>query len=151
MVGVTAIGEHTIAKGSESHIISLVRDKLYPNPDKAALCETICNAIDEHRKHAVKRPVDVVITKTEVVVRDYASGLSQDDVVNVFFAFGASTKKDSEDAIGGFGIGAKAPSAYAQSWTVESRYKGKHSGYMTQYRVLHRVIYVEKKVNCWNT
>lgn len=131
MVGVTAIGEHTIAKGSESHIISLVRDKLYPNPDKAALCETICNAIDEHRKHAVKRPVDVVITKTEVVVRDYANGLSQDDVVNVFFAFGASTKKDSEDAIGGFGIGAKAPSAYAQSWTVESRYKGKHSGYMT--------------------
>lgn len=131
MVGVTAIGEHTIAKGSESHIISLVRDKLYPNPDKAALCETICNAIDEHRKHAVKRPVDVVITKTEVVVRDYAGGLSQDDVVNVFFAFGASTKKDSEDAIGGFGIGAKAPSAYAQSWTVESRYKGKHSGYMT--------------------
>ena len=131
MVGVTAIGEHTIAKGSESHIISLVRDKLYPNPDKAALCETICNAIDEHRKHAVKRPVDVVITKTEVVVRDYAKGLSQDDVVNIFFAFGASTKKDSEDAIGGFGIGAKAPSAYAQSWTVESRYKGKHSGYMT--------------------
>lgn len=131
MVGISTIGEHTIAKGSECHIISLVRDKLYPNPDKAALCETICNAIDEHRKHAVKRPVDVVITKTEVVVRDYANGLSMEDVVNVFFAFGASTKKDSDEAIGGFGIGAKAPSAYAQSWTVESRYKGKHTGYVT--------------------
>lgn len=131
MVGISTIGEHSIAKGSECHIISLVRDKLYPNPDKAALCETICNAIDEHRKHAVKRPVDVVITKTEVVVRDYANGLSMEDVVNVFFAFGASTKKDSDEAIGGFGIGAKAPSAYAQSWTVESRYKGKHTGYVT--------------------
>lgn len=131
MVGISTIGEHTIAKGSECHIISLVRDKLYPNPDKAALCETICNAIDEHRKHAVKRPVDVVITKTEVVVRDYANGLSMEDVINVFFAFGASTKKDSDEAIGGFGIGAKAPSAYAQSWTVESRYKGKHTGYVT--------------------
>lgn len=131
MVGISTIGEHTIARGSECHIISLVRDKLYPNPDKAALCETICNAIDEHRKHAVKRPVDIVITKTEVVVRDYAMGLSMEDVVNVFFAFGASTKKDSDEAIGGFGIGAKAPSAYAQSWTVESRYKGKHTGYVT--------------------
>lgn len=131
MVGISTIGEHSIAKGSECHIISLVRDKLYPNPDKAALCETICNAIDEHRKHAVKRPVDVVITKTEVVIRDYANGLSMEDVVNIFFAFGASTKKDSDEAIGGFGIGAKAPSAYAQSWTVESRYKGKHTGYVT--------------------
>lgn len=131
MVGIQAIGEHSIAKGSEAHIISLVRDKLYPNPLKAAICETICNAIDEHRTHKVKRPVEVVVTATEVVIRDYAKGLSEEQVINVFFAFGASTKNTSNEAIGGFGIGAKAPSAYASSWVVESRFQGKHSVYNT--------------------
>ncbi len=131
MVGIQTIGEHSIAKGSEAHIISLVRDKLYPNPLKAAICETICNAIDEHRTHNVKRPVDVIVTNTEIIIRDYARGLSEEQVINVFFAFGASTKNSSNEAIGGFGIGAKAPSAYTPSWVVESRYNGVHSAYNT--------------------
>ena len=40
-------------------------------------------------------------------------------------------KNTSNEAIGGFGIGAKAPSAYASSWVVESRFQGKHSVYNT--------------------
>lgn len=101
-----------------------LRDRIYSDKRKAAFCESLCNAVDEHRKHNVKRPVDVYITNTALIIRDYAQGLDKEDVLSIFFQYFESTKSHSNDAIGGFGIGAKAPGAYSDMYYVTSFYNG---------------------------
>lgn len=112
-------------------VISILRDKIYTDKPKAALTETVCNAIDEHRKHGVKRPVDIVITSQNIIVRDYAKGLDEHGVMRVFFQYMNSTKSDNNIDIGGYGIGAKAPSSYTDTWYVVSLHNGKKTTYMS--------------------
>lgn len=101
-----------------------LRDRIYTDKLKAAVTEPLCNAVDEHKKHNIERPVDVFLCDGELAIRDYALGLSEEDVDNVFFQYFESTKDTSNDSIGGFGIGAKAPGAYTSQYYVESRHNG---------------------------
>lgn len=119
----------TIAKDKIATAVMMLRDKIYTDKFKAAVQETICNAVDEHRKYSVSKPVAVVITEAEICIRDFANGLDKDGVLHTFFQFFASTKDTTNAAIGGFGIGAKAPGAYTEIWTVESWHNGLHSVY----------------------
>lgn len=107
----------------------ILRDKIYSDKKKAAFCETLCNAFDEHVKHNIEKPIDIIITQNEVCIRDYALGLPEKEVLNVFFQYFESTKSESNDSIGGFGIGAKAPGAYSSTYYVESFYNGKKTIY----------------------
>lgn len=115
----------TISQAKLNKAVAILRDKLYTDKLKAAITEPLCNAIDEHRKHNVTRPVDVYITTDEIVIRDYAKGLDDETLFNVFFQYLNSTKNDTDEQIGGFGLGAKAPGAYAQVYSVVSYYNGK--------------------------
>lgn len=53
-------------------------------------------------------------------MRDYGPGLSPERVQNVFVQFGVSTKRATDEMIGGFGIGAKSAWAYTDSFVVRS-------------------------------
>lgn len=128
-VGVMEEKVQSIALEDIDKATYILRSKMYSDKPKAALTETVCNAVDEHRKHGVKRPVDVIITKSEIIVRDYAKGLDKENVFNVFFQYFKSTKSNDNKGIGGFGVGAKAPGAYADVWYVESFYNGKRTLY----------------------
>lgn len=119
---------------SEEHIARaayLVRDQLYSDKRKATFCETLLNAVDEHRKYNVNKPVEVVLTKDILIIRDFANGLSPDKVEQVFFQFFESTKSDNNEAIGGFGIGAKAPGSYSDIYYVDSYHNGKKYCYVS--------------------
>ena len=119
---------------SEEHIARaayLVRDQLYSDKRKATFCETLLNAVDEHRKYNVDRPVEVILTKDILIIRDFANGLSPDKVEQVFFQFFESTKSDNNEAIGGFGIGAKAPGSYSDIYYVDSYHNGKKYCYVS--------------------
>lgn len=119
----------TIAQDKIAMATNILRDKIYTDKLKAAITETVCNAVDEHRKYNIRRPVDVIVTESELIVRDYACGLSPEDVKRIFFQYFESTKSTSNDPIGGFGIGAKAPGAYNDLFLVESFYNGKRRVY----------------------
>lgn len=119
---------------SEEHIARaayLVRDQLYSDKRKATFCETLLNAVDEHRKYNVDKPVEVILTKDILIIRDFAKGLSPDKVEQVFFQFFESTKSDNNEAIGGFGIGAKAPGSYSDIYYVDSYHNGKKYCYVS--------------------
>lgn len=121
--------KQTISQEKIASAVLMLRDKIYTDKLKAAVQETICNAVDEHKKHKVEKPVVAVICGGELCIRDFAAGLDKDGVLHTFFQFFSSTKDTTNDSIGGFGIGAKAPGAYADIWTVESWHGGKHSVY----------------------
>lgn len=66
---------------------------------------------------------------------DYGIGMDYDRLWNVFTDYGASTKGDTNEQVGGFGIGAKVANYYekADVWFVESRYDGmKHILHVTR-------------------
>lgn len=113
-----------ISRKNMARATFFLRDKIYSDKPKAGLTEPICNAVDEHRKYNISRPVEVYLLAKEIVVRDFGKGLSEEDVCNIFFQYFESTKDETNDAIGGFGIGAKAPGAYADQYYVESYFGG---------------------------
>lgn len=108
-----------------------LRDKIYSDKHKATVTEILCNAVDEHRKYGIKKPVLVFLSFNELVIRDYAKGLSDDDVMRVYFQYFESTKSSDNDGIGGFGIGAKAPSSYADNYSVVSYFGGKKTTFIS--------------------
>ena len=76
-----------------------MRDKIYSNKIRAVVREYLCNAVDEHKKFNVIQPVQVGLhsKNNEVVfyVRDYAKGLDESGVRNIFGMYFRSTKSAS--------------------------------------------------------
>jgi len=62
-------------------------------------------------------------------VRDYGSGLSEDDVLSLYTTYFRSTKDQDNSQIGGFGLGSKSPFAVADQFTVTSWHGGFKSTY----------------------
>lgn len=102
----------------------IFRDNIYTNKILAVVREWTCNAVDEHLKHGVERPVEIGIDKNRFFVRDFAQGLSDDGIRNVFGKYFRSTKSNSDQPIGGFGVGAKAGHCYNDTFYVTSHFQG---------------------------
>jgi DNA topoisomerase VI, subunit B len=118
-----------IAAGQEAWIFNILRNKTYTNKILAPIREYTANALDEHEKAGISHiPVKLTfpnVLAPEFRVRDFALGLSDDDVVKFFANYGASDKRDSNLSMGAFGIGAKAAFAYTDSFTVVSYQNGR--------------------------
>jgi HSP90 family molecular chaperone len=87
------------------HLISA-----YGLPETACLREYTSNARDSHIEAGVTRPVEVTTPSAlaqSLTVRDYGVGLSRQEL-KMFGQFGESSKRDTNDQIGGFGIGSKS-------------------------------------------
>lgn len=107
------------------HLMSVLTN-LYSEPRHAVLREYVSNAIDSHVKAGgVDRPIEVTLPVTHsdefmLTVRDYGVGMSKEEIVNVYSRYGNSTKRDNNDEIGGFGLGAKSALAIADRFDVVS-------------------------------
>jgi hypothetical protein len=110
-----------------------MRDKIYSNKIKAVVREYLCNAIDEHNKFDVKETVQTGLrlenNEHTFYVRDFAKGLSEEGVRNIFGMYFRSTKSKSNDSIGGFGVGSKAGHCYNDTFFVTSYFNGKCTTY----------------------
>lgn len=112
-----------------SIVENFLRNKIYSNKPLAVVREYFANAVDEHKKFDVKNPIEINITDDTFSVRDFAKGLPEDDVFGIYFNYCASTKSNSNDGIGGFGIGSKAGHAYTDRFFVHSFHSGHKSSY----------------------
>ena len=116
------------AIGDISFIVDMFADKVYSHKERAIIRELSCNAHDSHVMAGTKDvPFDVHLpTHLEpwFSIRDYGTGLSDEDVRNIFAGIGISTKRDSNEVIGCFGIGSLSPYALTDSFTVKSYING---------------------------
>ena len=122
----------TIDAEDMRYISSLLRNN-YSNTILATIRETYANAVDANKENnlspesiQIKCPTGLDQTFS---VRDFGSGLSRDQIFNLYSKFGKSTKRGSDASIGGFGIGRFAPLSYKDSFTVTSYYNGTKSIY----------------------
>jgi hypothetical protein len=97
----------------------------YKNPRAALIREYTSNAWDSQHE-AGKDDIPVVVTIAEdeagwyISIKDEGIGMSHEFFSKFFSKLLYSTKEDSNDAIGGFGIGSKTALAYTSSFHVET-------------------------------
>lgn len=122
-----------------AHMFQILSSGIYQHKERAVIRELSCNANDSHVEAGCpERPFDVHLpTQLEPYfeVRDYGTGMTHEQVMKLYLTYGASTKRDSNDLIGGLGIGSKSPFAIAQSFTVTSYKDGtvrRYSVYMEE-------------------
>jgi hypothetical protein len=101
---------------------------LYKDKILAIIRELSANAHDAHiSAKCPQRPFEVHLPNTIepwFSVRDYGPSLSPYQMETVFTTYFESTKSESNDEVGGLGLGCKSPLSYVDSFTVISRHEG---------------------------
>jgi hypothetical protein len=109
--------------GDAGVILDILRTKIYKDPIMAICREITCNARDAHREVGTpERPIEIEFptlwNSGQLRIRDFGPGISPDRMTEIFIAFGRSTKRSDNVQTGGFGLGAKTPFAYTDSFTI---------------------------------
>lgn len=112
-----------IHEGATQHIMGILSNQLYEDPELAIIREISTNAADAHVAAGTERQIEVS-TPTELkpvlTITDYGIGMTPDDIREVYSAYGASTKRETDDQTGMLGLGCKSPFAYTDQFTVIS-------------------------------
>ncbi|QDJ96310.1 protein rIIA [Xanthomonas phage Xoo-sp13] len=106
----------------------ILSDNLYQDKQGSIVREISCNALDGHTMAGTpERPFVIHLPdpmEPWLSIRDFGVGLSPEAVETVFCQYGESTKDQSNDAVGAFGLGAKTPFAYTDQFNVISNHNG---------------------------
>ena len=125
------IGEFRIRNSAKA--FNILSSGLYANKIKAIIRELSCNAVDSHAaagKHST--PFDVHLPNSFepwFSIRDYGTGLSHEQVTQIYTTYFESTKTNSNEFIGALGLGSKSPFSYTDNFTVTAIQSGKKGIY----------------------
>ena len=114
---------------SSAKAFQILSSGLYSDKILAVIRELSTNAYDSHVDIANEaKPFEVHMpTKldTKFSIRDFGTGLSHDDCMNLYTTYFGSTKTDSNEVVGCLGLGSKSPFAYTDAFNVSSFHNGK--------------------------
>jgi hypothetical protein len=117
-----------MSEHAQSMVFQMFTKNVYSNPIGTVVREITSNCFDSHIEAGVENS-PVLIKKTfdeqtetnYISFIDYGVGMSPDRVENIYGVYFESTKRKTNNEIGGFGIGGKTPLAY-------KRYTGEGEG-----------------------
>jgi hypothetical protein len=116
-----AVGHKSQIDPEAMGIVMEILSKMYTNGPRAVLREYACNGHDSHVEAGTDRPVEVTLpngVNPSLLIRDYGTGLTADEIISVFGTYGRSTKRDTNDQVGAFGIGSKSALVLVNSFIV---------------------------------
>ncbi len=120
------IGEFRIRNSAKA--FNILSSGLYANKIRAIVRELSCNAVDSHTAAGKQdTPFDVHLPnqlEPWFAIRDYGTGLSHEQVTNIYTTYFESTKTDSNAYIGALGLGSKSPFSYTDNFTVTAIQNG---------------------------
>lgn len=127
--------------GDPKVICRILSDYLYSNKIGSIVRELSANAIDAHRMNGcLDKPFEVHVpgigkglfdvNDSDFFIRDFGPGLSEQGIYDLYTSYGASSKREDQFQIGGFGIGSKSPFAYTKAFEVVSWHKGMKAQYI---------------------
>lgn len=117
-------------------ITTLLSSNLYSHPEQSFIREIVSNAWDSHvEAKNTDTPVIIRLKKNSysdysITIRDYGVGLSPERFETIFCNIGSSTKRDSNDYIGAFGIGRFSALSCSNSVYITSYYNGTEYHYI---------------------
>lgn len=103
-----------IDRANIDFIATLLTSNLYSNPLKSFLRETVSNAWDSHVEAGTTDQYIVLLLedvadnsgynkKVRISIRDFGTGISPERFDQIYRYIGSSTKRDTNEYIGGFG------------------------------------------------
>lgn len=110
-------------------VTTLLSSNLYSDPEQSFIREIVSNAWDSHVEAGTTNvPVIIEFKKssysTDITIRDHGTGLSPERFREIFCNIGSSTKRESNDFIGGFGLGRFSSLACSNTVYITSYYEG---------------------------
>jgi hypothetical protein len=106
----------------------------YSKPHESCIRELCVNAYEAHYLAGkADEPFHLhVPTKLEpwVSVQDFGIGMSENEIKELYSVIGKSSKRDTNDLAGAFGVGSKAAYAITNMFTIQSTYNGKRFSYI---------------------
>lgn len=108
----------TISDDFETFFFQMFTKNIYSNPIGSIVREITSNCFDSHIEAGVNKPVVIKLSHDKQADKNYISfidfgvGMSPERIENVFSVMLNSTKRQTNDQIGGFGLGSKVPLAY---------------------------------------
>lgn len=131
MGGITEVGEFRIRNSAKA--FSILSSGLYSNKIRAIIRELSCNAADSHVESGSKDlPFDIHLPNAMepwFSIRDYGTGLTHDQVTNIYTTYFESTKTDSNEFVGALGLGSKSPFSYSDNFSVTAIRDGIKNNY----------------------
>lgn len=124
-----------IDKANIDFITTLLTSNLYSKPFESFLRETIANAYDSHLEAGTDKNIILLFEGKDeysytVSIRDYGTGVSPERFEKIYRNIGSSTKRESNDFIGMFGIGRFSALSCADTANITSYYNGKKYSYI---------------------
>jgi len=129
----SAVGNFRITDATQARILMSLSDKMYMAKERAVIREYSTNAADAHV--VSEKPISDIQVSLPTIedlnfrIRDFGTGLTEEEIRNVYCVFGESTKRNSNKLNGVLGYGCKAGFAHADSFTVTSWQGGKKTVY----------------------
>lgn len=112
---------------------SIMSDMLYQHKIAAVVRELICNAADSHIDAGKKdTPIKVILPNQfnpNFVIEDFGVGLNDEEARTIFAGYFKSTKQQSNDVTGSFGLGSKVGFSYSKTFNVLCRKDGEETLY----------------------
>ena len=127
------------APEAQSFLMDMMSDGLYSDKFGSIVREIASNCIDANTESGSTEPIRIKVTKPnsfanqgEISFSDNGIGISPQRIDDIFTLYFASTKRDGNEMIGGFGIGAKSPFAYTDVFRVVTRFEGTEYTYLME-------------------
>ena len=118
--------EGTFKINATSKAFDILSSGLYSDKIRAVIRELSCNAYDAHVAAGNQdTPFEIHLPnhlEPYFSVKDYGTGLSEEQVFGLYTTYFDSTKTDSNEFIGALGLGSKSPFSYSKSFEVMVRY-----------------------------
>ena len=116
-----------------AHIFNVLRNQLYTDKIGAVVREYSANAYDANVEAGnADTPIRITLPsplEKTFKVRDFGSGLTAEDIQEVYCFYGESTKRQSNAYIGQLGLGSKSAFAYGDNFLINSYVDGKVTSY----------------------
>lgn len=129
-VGEISQNSVTIDPKNINHIIQILSSNLYSNPIRSFLREIVSNAYDSHVEAGSNEPIIITITDSVIAIRDFGTGISPEKFRDIYLCIGSSTKRESNEYLGYFGIGRFSALACSNVVNVTNFYEGKKYCYV---------------------
>lgn len=126
--------ENATAFGMKSspEAFMILSKNLYSYCERAIIRELATNATDSHKEAGtLNTPFKIQLpTNTDLrfICRDYGTGLSPENI-KLMLTYFESSKVQTNDYIGAFGLGAKSPFSYTDTFNIVSYFNGVAYGF----------------------
>lgn len=152
MSNVSDIKEFNMKNSAKA--FSILSSGLYSNKIRAIIRELSCNAYDSHVA-AGKPTLPFDINLPNIInpyfsIRDYGTGLTHHEVMNIYTTYFESTKTQSNDFVGALGLGSKSPFSYTDNFTitaVKNGIKGIYTAFINDSGIPSIVLMTQEKSN----